>query len=413
MLEVSRLPICYCGRVRHIPHHTPERPLAISHTLGKARNYLRTHGVAATAAEAARRAARRASMGDVPASVHVEISNICNLHCEYCILDQAAQGEKVMSESTFAALLPYLRGASRIDVSGIAEPLMNTRWPEMVRAVRKAAPRAHIAMCSNATLLTRKKSRTLVESTLDELVFSLDGVEPGVIDDIRKGGSLSSMLDNVRTLQDVKRELGRANPELNVTVVIQRATVEQLPDTIRLAAELGVASVAVNGLEPYSEDVVDEPVWTDPDMASYLPGILARAERVADETGVTVRLPWMTPLMPAVCPQVHRPMVLADGAVVPCSVLAYERPSLLRITEGGDVVRHDDLTPRVSFGSVKERDLKEIWTSAEYRSFRHRVTSGAFPRACNTCLLKHGVICPTPPLSFAECLRTVPRHTEV
>lgn len=348
-------------------------------------------------------------MGDLPASVHVEISNVCNLHCEYCILDQGAQGDRVMADSTFSALLPYLRNASRVDVSGIAEPLMNARWPEIIRSIRGAAPRAHIAMCSNATLLTREKCEILVDSTLDELVFSLDGVDPALIDDIRKGGSLSSMLDNVRTLQTVKCERNSSTPELNVTVVLQRATVEQLPDTIRLAAELGVASIAVNGLEPYSHDVVDQPVWTDPTMAEYLPAILAQAEQAAVETRVAVRLPWMRPLMPAVCPQIHRPMVLADGAVVPCSVLTYERPSLLQVNKDGDIVQRDATTPRVTFGSVKERSLKDIWTSEEYRSFRRKVSSGAFPSRCDTCLLKHGVICPTPPLSFEECLETIPQ----
>lgn len=383
--------------------------MALNQTYRKARTYLRAHGVAATAAEAARRAVRRASMGELPASVHVEISNVCNLHCEYCILDQGAQGDKVMGEATFAALLPYLKSARRVDVSGIAEPLMNARWPETVRAIRSVAPRAHIAMCSNATLLTREKSGILVDSTLDELVFSLDGVDPAVIDDIRKGGSLSSMLDNVRALQAIKHERNSPTPELSATVVLQRATVEQFPDTIRLAAELGVASIAVNGLEPYSAGVIEQPVWTDPAIAEYLPDILARAERAAAETGITVRLPWMQPLMPAVCPQVHRPMVLADGAVVPCSVLTYERPSLLQVTGDGHIVRTDAVTPRVTFGSVKEHSLKEIWTSEEYRSFRRKVSTGAFPSTCDTCLLKHGVICPTPPLSFSGCLETIPR----
>ena len=387
----------------------PEHPLALAQTYGKAKAYLRTHGIAATAAEAARRAARRASMGDLPASVHVEISNVCNLHCEYCILDQGAQGDRIMAEATFSALLPYLRNASRVDVSGIAEPLMNARWPEIIGSIREAAPRAHIAMCSNATLLTREKCETLVGSTLDELVFSLDGVNPALIDDIRRGGSLSSMLDNVRTLQAVKRERDSSTPEFNVTVVLQRATVEQLPDIIRLAAELGVTSVAVNGLEPYSADVIDQPVWTDPAIAEYLPDILARTEQAAAETGVTVRLPWMQPLMPAICPQIHRPMVLADGAVVPCSVLTYERPSLLQVTKRGDIVRSDAVTPRLTFGSVKERSLKDIWTSDAYRTFRREVSSGRFPPTCDTCLLKHGVICPTPPLSFKACLETIPQ----
>jgi MoaA/NifB/PqqE/SkfB family radical SAM enzyme len=216
------------------------------------------------------------------------------------------------------------------------------------------------------------------------------------------------MLDNIRTLQAVRRELECSTPQLNVTVVLQRAIATQLPDTIRLAAELGVASVSVNGLEPYAPSVLDQVVWTDPERGDYMPEILTRAGEAAAETGIALRLPWMQPMLPAVCPQMHRAMVLADGAVVPCSVLTYERPSLLQVSKDGNVVRGDAVTPRVTFGSVKERSLREIWTSDEYREFRRSVSSGRFPPTCDTCLLKHGVICPTPPLAVRECLATLP-----
>jgi MoaA/NifB/PqqE/SkfB family radical SAM enzyme len=351
-------------------------------------------------------------MGDLPASVHVEISNVCNLNCEYCVLDQNAEGDRTMSAGTFSAVLPFLRDARRIDVSGIAEPLMNTRWPDVLRDIRDAAPHARIAMCSNMTLLTREKAEVLVDSTLDELTFSLDGVDPALVDHVRRGGSLTAMLENIRTLQAVKTERESERPELTATVVLQRSNVEQLPDIVRLAADLGVQAVNVNGLEPYAPDLVEQPVWTDPGRTGYLPRILDAASEAAAEAGVTLRLTAMSPGAP-VCPQIHRPMVLADGSVVPCSVLAYERRSLLQVDDGGAVVRSDTTTPRVVFGSVNKRPFKEIWTDPDYRAFRARVSRGDLPDSCDTCLLKHGVICPTPPLSVRECLATLPSTPEI
>lgn len=384
--------------------------MTLAGSYNRVRTYVRTHGMAATAAEITRRAARRARLGAVPASVHVEISNVCNLNCEYCVLDNHTTGDRVMSAETFAAVLPSLRDACRIDVSGIAEPLMNTRWASIVATMRAAAPHARIAMCSNATLLTRTAAEALVDSTLDELTFSLDGVDPDAVDEVRHGGSFSAMLDNVRTLQAVKTERGSDRPVLSATVVLRRSNARQLPAIVALAAKLGVSAVNVNGLEPYAPHLVDECVWTDGGRGSYLPGILEEAEDAARRGGVTLRLTAMQPSAP-VCPQVHRPIVLADGSVVPCSVLAYERRSLLSVTGHGEVVRRDASTPRLAFGSVKERPLAEVWASPAYRRFRGAVSRGEFPDACQTCLLKHGVVCPSPPLTVAECLRTVPLPT--
>ncbi len=370
------------------------------------RAYLRVHSLPEAAAELASRILRRLRLGDLPPTIHVEISNVCNLSCEYCVLNEQSHTDRIMSERTFAAVLPYLRDARRIDVSGLAEPLMNTRWPAILQAARDAAPRAHIAMCSNATMLTEERSELLATGVLDELVFSLDGVDAALVDKVRQGGSLTEMLENIRTLQAVKARTATERPELNATVVLQRTNAAQLPAILELAAELGVGSVNVNGLEPYSPDILSEPVWTDPDRHEYMPPILEDADRIATRESITLRLPSMRP-GPAICPQIHRPIVLADGTVAPCSVLAYRRRSLLRVDDAGVVVEQDEMTEARSFGSVNDRDLKSIWTSPEYRAFRHRVARGDFPSDCRSCLLKHGMICPTPPLSTTECLESL------
>ncbi len=372
----------------------------------KAATYLRDHGLAATVGEAAMRGARRLRMGGLPPSVHVEISNVCNLDCAYCVLDDNAQGDRIMRESTFERVLPFLRDARRVDVSGLAEPLMNPKWPSFVSAIRRATPCGYIAMCSNATLLSRDKAQTLVEHGLDQLVFSLDGVDAEMVDGIRRGGSFFSMTDNLLALQEIKATLSSSRPELSATMVLQRSNVGQLADTIRLAAKIGAASVNVNGLEPYTGDLLSEVVWSDAERFDYLPPILREAQRAAQETGLTVRITSMRPARPA-CPQVHRPMILADGAVVPCSVLAYDRRSLLWVDESMRVVEHDGSTARVSFGNINDESFRRIWASPEYRSFRSAVSAGRFPSACSRCLVKHDVICPTPPLTIAQCLGTL------
>ena len=378
----------------------------VPNPITRAVRYGRSHGLGPSVHKAARLAARYATMRDLPMTVHVEVSNVCNLNCEYCVLDQGAQGDRVMRPETFNNVVPYLRNALRVSVSGLAEPLMNTRFTEMLAEIRRVAPTAGIQMCTNASLLTEEIAHSLVDSRLDEVAFSLDGVDPEHFDDVRHGASLSGLVHNIAVLRRVAAERGSDRPALSATTVLQRHNVEQFPAVVRMAGEMGVTTINANGLEPYVPDLVDAPLWTDPDSVEGLGDILRQAGAAADEAGIELRMTAMRP-QPAICPQVYRPIVLADGAVVPCSVLAYPRDSYLKVDEAGSVVRCQGRTPRVSFGNVNEQPFKEIWRSPTYTQFRHEVESKAFPEPCRTCLMKHYVICPQPPMSLEESLGTL------
>ena len=369
--------------------------------------FARRHGVKATVAELATRATRKVQAGDNPAAVHIEVSNCCNLHCEYCVLDEATHGKKIMSEETFETLVPVLAHARRIDLSGLAEPLMNTHFIALLAKARAAAPQAHIAMCTNATLLTEAVSEQLVASGLDELVFSLDGIDPAQVDAVRHGGSLDTVLQNIRTLQQVKKRLGADKPVLSATVVLQKENLGQLPGIVRLAAELGCEGVSVNGLEPYSAPLVGHAIWADPAAVPELASALREAQEFARSLGIELRLPAMSPQAP-LCPQASRPMVLADGTVVPCSVLAYERLSLLAVDDEGEIVHRQGVTAPLEFGNIAVGGLAAVWNSDEYHEFRRRVRNGDFPDPCRSCLMKHNVICATPPLTAEESIATIP-----
>lgn len=380
--------------------------MPLSRRLERVLIFARRHGARAVLGEIAGRVGRRFTAGDMPSTVHVEVSNCCNLRCEYCVLDEGAQGDKIMSMETFERVVPALRRARRIDLSGLAEPLMNKRFLAMLERTREVAPRAHITMCTNATLLTPEICERLIDLHLDELVFSLDGVDPKQVDEVRRGGSLDRVLANIDGLRRAKERRGAHEPVVSATVVLQRDNVGQLAGIVRLAAELGCAAVNVNGLEPYDEGLVGHAIWVDPAATPELAESLKAAEDAAREVDVELRLPAMRPQV-GLCPQASRPIVLADGTVVPCSVLAYDRRAVLGLDEERKPVGRAGKTGALRFGNVKDGGLAGVWRGSEYREFRKRVARGDFPAACEQCLMKHGMICATPPLTASESAETI------
>jgi MoaA/NifB/PqqE/SkfB family radical SAM enzyme len=363
------------------------------------------YGTAAFARELWTRALRRATNADTPSRFHVEVSNCCNFDCEYCVLREQATGDKVMSEATFAAILPYLRNASSVALSGLAEPLMNRHFSEYLSAVREVAPHALISIDTNASLLTEELAREMIAAKLGSLVFSLDGADAELVDGIRQGGSLATLIERIRLLNDVKRETGSRFPVLAATMVMQRKNASQLPAVVDLAATLGVSILTINGLEPYSDDLTDEAMWVHPEaITSEFVNAVARAHNAATELQVELRFPSLAPER-ARCPQMGRPVILADGTVVPCSVLAYHRDGFLHINTNGSIAHQRTATEPLVFGNVNERPVPDIWSDPAYRAFRARVAAGDFPAVCDPCLMKHNVICPNEPLTAQEFTR--------
>ncbi len=380
--------------------------MTIPNPAARALRYARTYGIGPGMHKAARFAIRSVEMPGLPMTVHLEVSNVCNLHCEYCVLDKGARGDRVMRDETFRRVRPYLRNALRINVSGLAEPLMNTRFTSILADIRAAAPTAAIQMCTNASLLTEGVAHSLVDSRLDEVAFSLDATDAELFDTVRAGASLKGLVENISALRRVIEERGATKPALTATTVLQRKNVHQFPGVVGLAGEMGVTTVNANGLEPYVAEVADSPLWRDPDTVENLAETLREAEEVAGQYGIELRMTAMRP-QPPVCPQIFRPIILADGAVVPCSVLAYPRDSYLAVSDSLDVAARRGRTPRVTFGNVNERTFAAIWRSPGYKRFRQHVSSNEFPSSCTTCLMKHYVICPQPPMSMPECLATL------
>jgi MoaA/NifB/PqqE/SkfB family radical SAM enzyme len=375
---------------------------AASSLTKRARAFISAYGLRAFTREVWTRGARRLGGSDAPSRFHVEISNTCNFDCEYCVLREQSTGDKVMSEKTFSAVLPHLKGASSVALSGLAEPLMNRHFTDYLRRVRQVAPHALITIDTNASLLTEEIARAMVEQRLGSLVFSLDGADAELVDGIRQGGSLDGIVGKVRMLNAIKAETGSRLPALAATMVLQRKNVGQLAAVVELADSLGVDILTVNGLEPYSADLSEEAVWVHPEtVADELGESAARARDRAAALGVELRFPALVP-QTARCPQMGRPVILADGTVVPCSVLAYHRDGYLHIEADGSVAEQPTATERLVFGNVNERPLTEIWSDSAYRAFRARVASGDFPESCDACLMKHNVICPNEPLSAEE-----------
>jgi radical SAM protein with 4Fe4S-binding SPASM domain len=186
---------------------------------------------------------------------------------------------------------------------------------------------------SNISLLDREKAVELVESGLTRIKVSIDGNSKETFNVIRKGLDFDTVVENINTLIDVKKELGSKKPEIGLVFV----------ETEKNAHERA-------GFMERWKGRVDSI-----DISSYhnWGGSLHKGER-GDERGLPCLRVWQTFT------------VLWNGEVSICCM---------------------DYDGKVILGNVKEESVYDIFNGQKLREIRRKHLKGDFsrPPICKRC----------------------------
>ena len=197
-------------------------------------------------------------MAPLPVEMQVEVTGSCNLSCRMCLVAYRPRlGRSAsMSIDTFMGLLDDLPTVRRVTLQGLGEPLLAPDLEAMIaEAVRRGI---EVGFNTNGTLLTRDRSERLVAAGLHWLHVSIDGARPETFAAIRQGGRLATVVANLRQLIAVRLAADRHTPHVQLNTVVMRRNVEELQDIVRLAADIGVDRLWVQGLSHDFDDVDDD-----------------------------------------------------------------------------------------------------------------------------------------------------------
>lgn len=125
-----------------------------------------------------------------PFTVYIEQTRYCNFKCFYCIhaTRDKEDGEfrklgfsvKHMDFEMYKTIVSQLKKFTepikRIVFSGLGEPLMNPRLPEMVKLAVEAKIADRVEIITNGLLLTPETSRKLIDAGITNINISVQGV---------------------------------------------------------------------------------------------------------------------------------------------------------------------------------------------------------------------------------------------
>ncbi|MBX3023680.1 radical SAM protein [bacterium] len=164
-----------------------------------------------------------------PFEVQAVLLNACNLRCAYCSCPDIKS--ELLTTEQWLDVIRYLGsvGTMRLKWQG-GEPMLRHDFATLCAAVRAAGIR-----CAVVTNGTKVAANPSLLDHVDEVVFSLDSVDPGHTDAVRGAGVHGAVLEAI----EVARQRPRP-PRLFINMVVVRANLGEIEPMLRYCEARGI-----------------------------------------------------------------------------------------------------------------------------------------------------------------------------
>ncbi len=309
-------------------------------------------------------------MPPAPIAMLAELTHRCPLACPYCSNPlELTTRDAELDTDTWARVFAQAAelGVLQLHLSG-GEPAARRDLPELVAAARQAG--LYVNLITSGIGLTEDRLDALEAAGLDHVQLSLQGVRAGIADWIGgyKGGFDRKM--------DIAHSITARGLPLTLNVVMHRRNLDDLPDTIALAAKLNARRIEIACVQFYG--------WAQANRTALMPTReqVDTAKRIVAEAVPTYRGRMAIDFVP--------PDYYAD---FPKACMGGWGSTGLNITPDGTVLPcHAAATiPHLTFQRVTDAPLAEIWQNGDaFNAYRGHDWMQEPCRSCDRRDIDHG-----------------------
>lgn len=191
-----------------------------------------------------------------PFILHIELTNVCNLKCPYCLTgnDTNMQKKGYLDLDGFKKIIDSMKDYLVIvRMDGLGESFLNKQFVEMV----EYATQNNIisAVSSNFVRVSADDIDRLIDAGLDYLIVGLDGASEEVYQKVRPGGTLEDVVSNIRHTVNSKKAKRSRTPFLETQYITFEENAHESDKTKELSHSLGVDRHLTKDLRDYAENV--------------------------------------------------------------------------------------------------------------------------------------------------------------
>lgn len=191
-------------------------------------------------------------------NIIIETSNICNAKCVMCPHKFMARKKGVMSDEIFNTAINRIKEAQInplvFILNGFGEPLTDEKIVNRIKNIKQEFKDSKIKIYSNFNLVNDELIKNIIESGLDELNISFNGLNKYSYENTM-GIAYDKTLENLNKLIEMKKERNSG-----IKIRLSMALVSYNENHIRefIKEWKGkVVSVSVNRIHTYGEKVED------------------------------------------------------------------------------------------------------------------------------------------------------------
>lgn len=299
-----------------------------------------------------------------PRRLVFELTNACNLNCIMCGRNATDFKLSVFDFEWFKWFEPMFDEVEEVTLMGWGEPTMHPKFIDMLALINKHSARKYF--CTNGMNLD-KITDAIFDYQVDVFGVSVDGATDETNNRIRPGSQLRKIKKDLTNIVNIKKERGLQYPWINFVFCAMKSNIDELPDVVRLAAEIGIEEVKVVYLTAFNDVLAKEVLWECQDKVKK---VFEDTEKLANELNIILKLPHIQGRDIA-GEQYHKDCFVAwrdfflgsDGYIRPC------------------------MSTSVQFGKFDmNKTFEEIWNGDFYQKYRRTVNDAEkMDSACKRC----------------------------
>ena len=305
-----------------------------------------------------------------PFYIEVEVTTRCNLRCIVCEHAYWDEPNRDMSFDEFKQIVNQFPRLKWIGLTGIGESFINKDFMNMLRHVKSR--NIFVELYDSFYFIDEEASREIIDLGVDRIFASIDAATKETYEKIRVGSDFKKVIDNVRTLFKIRKEMRAHFPEIHFHYIVTKTNLEEVPRYIELVNFLSNGENTtiqftriLHGFREVEDLFVEIPE-----------GIMRLAKEKAQEFNIVVV--WnadVHQLKPPItkCTEWTMPFIFVTWHVIPCCA--------------GNEAGNRNFQRQTSLGNIYEQNFKEIWYGQRYKILRRMLRKGRVPSSCKNCCL--------------------------
>src|SRR5210317_145359 len=172
----------------------------------------------------------------------LEVTNVCNLKCPFCLTGKGISGGRDVRHLSFeeakSIIDPVAEYIYLLQLYTWGEPLLNK---DTIKIIEYAKERnIYVMLSTNATAMTPAYNERLINSKIDYLMVAIDGGSDDTYKKYRVGGNYTKVLANVCDLLEQKRKRLSDHPFVEWQFIVFKHNEHEVSDTEKMAYKIGI-----------------------------------------------------------------------------------------------------------------------------------------------------------------------------